>query len=58
MQEFDKHEVVTSVQLDGDEQTRRSQTPELRAPTSLQPPLSPHNVDEEKADDIDSEDGD
>ena len=58
MQEFDKHEIDTSVQLDAYEQTRRSQAPELEAPASSQPPTTPHNVDEEDADDTDSEDRD
>ena len=50
MQEFDNHEIDTSVQLDGYEQTRRIQTPELGAPTSSQSPPSPHNTDADNTD--------
>ena len=45
-------------QLNGYEQTRRSQILEIGAPSSSQPPLSPHNADEENTNDTDSEDGD
>ena len=52
MQEFDKHDIVTSVQLDDYEQTRRTQTLELGASASPQPPPQPHNTNDESADDI------
>ena len=58
MQEFDKHEIDTSQQLDEYEQIRRSQTPELGATTSAQPSIAPHNNDEDDADDTDFEEGD
>ena len=38
MQEFDKHDIDTSVQLDDYEQTRQRQTPEIGASASPQPP--------------------
>ena len=51
MQEFDKHEIDTSIQLEGHEQTRRNQTPELGDPTSSQPPPSDRNTNAKNADD-------
>ena len=60
MQEFDKHEIDTSVQLDGYEQGRKRQTPELGATTFSQPPTTTHTTDqeeveEEETDKMDSE---
>ena len=57
IQEFDKHEIDTSVHLDAYEQTRRSQTPKLGATIYPQPPTTPHKADEEEAGDTDSEEG-
>ena len=61
MQEFVKHEIDTSVQLDCYEQTKRSQTPNLKAPTTSQQPPTAQNADEEEGnadDDTNTDHGD
>ena len=57
MEEFDAHDIDTSVKLDGYERDRRQQMTELRPPPTSQPP-PPDNEDNEgnRADDNNNDD--
>ena len=58
MQEFDKHDVDTSVELDNIEAERVSKTPGLGAPDSADPRPSTEEAHEENEDGEDTEDED
>ena len=58
MQEFDKHDVDTSVELDNIEAERVSKTPGLGAPDSTEPRPSTEEAHQENDDEEDTKDED
>ena len=56
MEEFDAHDIDTSVKLDGYERDRRQQMAEVGAPPASQPP--PPNNEDNEGNNVDNNDND